>query len=149
MGAMSRRIIIASVAAGVVAVAAAAGGYVYWNNKEQARLDLAARSSADHFASAWSQKDVQNITYAGQPASKVAASFKSTTAGLGSAPAKVTVTSLTRDGDKANGKLSVAWTVAGDTTWTYPMAINLQHNNNGVWAVVATQGAAMWAPGLS
>src|SRR5450631_1582843 len=148
MGAMSRRIIIASVAAGVVAVAAAAGGYVYWNNKEQARLDLAARSSADHFASAWSQKDVQNITYAGQPASKVAASFKSTTSGLGHAPAKVTVTSLTRDGDKASGKLSVGWNVAEGTTWTYPMPINLSRKGDG-WAVVATDGAAMWAPGLS
>src|SRR5450631_404113 len=149
MGAMSRRIIIASVAAGVVAVAAAAGGYVYWNNKEQARLDLAARSSADHFASAWSQKDVQNITYAGQPASKVAASFKSTTSGLGSAPAKVTVTSLTRDGDKASGKLSVVWNVAEGTTWPYQMPINLQRTDKDAWAVVATDKASMWAPGLS
>jgi hypothetical protein len=29
------------------------------------------------------------------------------------------------------------------------MAINLQRNNNGVWAVVAKGGASMWAPGLS
>jgi cell division protein FtsI/penicillin-binding protein 2 len=149
MGGMSRRIIIASVAAGVVAVSAAAGGFVYFNNQEQTRLDVAARTSADRFASAWSHRDVQNIAYAGLPAAQVASSFKSTTGGLGSAPAKVKVTSLTRDGDNASGKLSVAWTVAGDTTWTYPMAINLKRNDNGVWAVVAKDGASMWAPGLS
>jgi hypothetical protein len=43
----------------------------------------------------------------------------------------------------------VAWTVAADTTWTYPMAINLQRNNNGLWADVAKGGASMWAPGVS
>jgi cell division protein FtsI/penicillin-binding protein 2 len=145
---MSRRIIIASVAAGVVAVTAAVGVSVYLNNQEQARQDVAARSSADRFASAWSHRDVKNITYAGQPASQVAASFKSTTSGLGSAPAKVSVTSLTRDGDKATGRLSVSWTVAGDTTWAYPMPLNLQRKGDA-WAVVATDGAAMWAPGLS
>jgi cell division protein FtsI/penicillin-binding protein 2 len=146
---MSRRIIIASVAAGVVAVSAAAGGFVYFNNQEQARLDVAARASADRFASAWSHLDVQNIAYSGLPAAQVASSFKSTTGGLGSAPAKVKVTSLTRDGDNASGKLSVAWTVAGDTTWTYPMPISLKRNDNGIWAVVAKEGASMWAPGLS
>ena len=109
---MSRRIIIASVAAGVVAVSAAAGGFVYLNNKEQTRQDLAAQASADRFASAWSRRDVQSVAYAGQTADQVAASFKSTTSGLGSSPAKVTVTSLTRDGDKATGKLAVAWNVA-------------------------------------
>ena len=146
---MSRRIIIASAVAGVVAVSAAAGGFAYFNHKEQGRLDLAARSSADRFAGAWSHRDVKDIAYVGQPATQVAASFRSTTGGLGSAPAKVTVTSLTRDGDKASGKLSVAWTVAGGTTWAYPMAINLQRNDKDVWAVVAKDGASMWAPGLS
>ena len=145
---MNRRIVIASVAAGVVAVTAAVGGFVYFNNKEQARQDLAARTSADRFASAWSRNDVQGITYAGAPASQVAASFKSTTAGLGSAPAKVTVTSLTREGDKASGKLAVSWTVAGQTTWAYPLPLNLQRKGDA-WAVVATDGASMWAPGLS
>lgn len=149
MGAMSRRIIIASVAAGVVAVSAAAGGFVYFHNKEQTRLDLAARASADRFASAWSHRDVHTITYAGLPADQVEASFKSTTSGLGSAPAKVTVSSLTRDGDKASGKLSVAWTVAEGTTWPYQMPINLKRNDQGAWAVVATGGASMWAPDLS
>jgi hypothetical protein len=64
-------------------------------------------------------------------------------------PPNVNVTSLSRDGDKASGSLSVAWTVATGTTWAYPIAINLQRNNNGVWAVVAKTGASMWAPGLS
>ena len=146
---MSRRTIIASVVAGVVAVSAAAGGFMYVNHQNQVRLDADARTSADRFASAWSHRDVHGLTYVGQPAAQVAASFRSTTGGLGSAPAKVTVTSLTRDGDKANSKLSVAWTVAGGTTWTYPMTINLQRNTNGVWAVVAKDGASMWAPGLS
>src|ERR1035437_9176431 len=109
---MSRRTIIASVVAGVVAVSAAAGGFMYVNHQNQVRLDADARTSADRFASAWSHRDVHGLTYVGQPAAQVAASFRSTTGGLGSAPAKVTVTSLTRDGDKANSKLSVAWTVA-------------------------------------
>ena len=88
------------------------------------------------------------MAYAGRSADQVAASFKSTTAGLGSAPVKVTVTSLTRDGDKANGKLSVAWTVAEGSTWTYTMPISLQRNDIELWAVVAKDGASMWAPGL-
>jgi hypothetical protein len=149
MGAMSRRTIIASVVAGVVAVSAAAGGFMYLNHLNQVRLDADARTSANRFASAWSHRDVHGLTYVGQPAAQVAASFRSTTGGLGSAPAKVTVTSLTRDGDKANSKLSVAWTVAGGTTWTYPITINLQRNTNGAWPVVAKDGASMWAPGLS
>ncbi|MEP7191931.1 MAG: penicillin-binding transpeptidase domain-containing protein [Actinomycetota bacterium] len=146
---MSRRIIIASVAAGVVAVSAAAGAFVYLNNQEQARLDVAARTSADRFASAWSHRDVQNVAYAGQSAAQVAASFKNTTSGLGSTPAKVTVTSLTRDGDKASGELSVVWTVGEDTTWPYQMPINLQRDDKDTWGVVAKGGASMWAPGLS
>jgi cell division protein FtsI/penicillin-binding protein 2 len=144
---MSRRIIITSVVAGVVAVAAAAGGLAYVAHREQARLDQEARASADHFAGAWSQGDVKNVEYAGRSADQVAASFKSTTSGLGSVPVKVTVTSLTRDGDKATGQLSVAWTVAEGSTWTYPMPISLQRSGE-VWGVVAKEGASMWAPGL-
>jgi cell division protein FtsI/penicillin-binding protein 2 len=149
MGGMSRRIVITSVVAGVVAVSAAAGGFVYLQHREQARLDVAAQASADRFASAWSSRDVKALPYAGRTADQVAASFKTTTAGLGKAPVKVAVTSLTRDGDKATGKLSVAWTVADGQTWTYPMPISLQRNEKGAWAVVAKDGASMWAPGVS
>jgi cell division protein FtsI/penicillin-binding protein 2 len=146
---MSRRMIITSVVAGVVAVSAAIGGFAYVQHREQARLDLAAHTSADRFAGAWSSRDVHALTYAGRTADQVAASFKTTTAGLGKAPVKVKVTSLVRDGDKATGTLSVAWTVADAETWTYPMAVSLQRNSNGVWAVVAKDGATMWAPGVS
>ena len=146
---MSRRIITASVVAAVVVAATGTGAFVYSNHQEQTRLDLAAHTSANTFARAWSRRDVGGIAYVGQPSAQVAASFKSTTGGLGNAPAKITLDSLTRDGDTASGKLTVAWTVAGDTTWTYPMAINLKRNSNGVWAVVAKNGASMWAPNLS
>jgi cell division protein FtsI/penicillin-binding protein 2 len=146
---MSRRIIITSIVAGVVAVAAAAGGFVYVQHREQARLDLAAHTSADRFASAWSSRDVHARTYVGRSAEQVAASFKSTTAGLGKAPVKVTVTSVVRDGDKATGKLSVAWTVTDGQTWAYAMPITLQRNSKDAWAVVAKDGAGMWAPGVS
>jgi len=148
MGAMSRRVIIASVVAGVVVVAGAAGGYAYVSHREQVRLDQDARTAAVRFAGAWSHREVQNITYAGRSAEQVAASFKSTTAGLGSASAKVAVTSITRDGDKATGRLSVAWTVAEGSTWTYPIPISLQRGDGEIWAVVAKEGASMWAPGL-
>ena len=146
---MSRRIVITSVVAGVVAVSAAAGGFVYLQHREQARLDAAAQTSADRFASAWSSRDVKALPYAGRTADQVAASFKSTTAGLGKAPVKVTVTSLTRDGDKATGKLSVGWTVADGQTWTYSLPVNLARNDKGAWAVVAKDSASMWAPGVS
>lgn len=146
---MSTRIVITAVVAGVVAVSAAAGGFLYLQHREQARLDAAARTSADRFASAWSGREVKALPYAGRTADQVAASFKTTTSGLGRAPVKVAVTSLTRDGDKATGKLSVAWTVAGGQTWTYPMSISLQRNEAGAWAVVAKDGASMWAPGVS
>jgi cell division protein FtsI/penicillin-binding protein 2 len=153
MWGMSRRIIITSVVAGVVAVAAAAGGFAYVAHREQARLDQEARTSADRFAGAWSQRDVKDIAYAGRSADQVAASFKTTTAGLGTLPVKVTVASLTRDGDKATGGLSVAWTVAEGSTWTYSMPISLQRDSseggsNKAWVVVAKEGASMWAPGL-
>jgi cell division protein FtsI/penicillin-binding protein 2 len=146
---MSKRIVITSVVAGVVAVSAAAGGFVYLQHREQARLDAAAQASADRFASAWSGRDVKGLPYAGRTADQVTASFKTTTAGLGKAPVKVTVTSLTRDGDKATGRLSVGWTVADGLTWTYPMPISLARNDKGAWAVVAKDGASMWAPGVS
>jgi len=147
---MSRRIIISSVAAGVVVVTAAAGGFAYVKHREQVRLDLAARTSADRFAVAWSQRDVKDLPYAGRSADQVAASFKSTTAGLGRAPVKVTVTSLTRAGDQAKGILTVSWTVAEGSAWAYPMPITLQRNKSSqTWAVVARDGASMWAPGLS
>jgi cell division protein FtsI/penicillin-binding protein 2 len=152
MVAMSRRIIITSVVAGVVAVAAAAGGFAYVNN-QQFRLDREARASADRFAEAWSHRDVKDVRYSGQTTDQVVASFTSTTAGLGRAPVKASVTSLTRDGDKATGSLSVAWTVADGAAWTYKMPISLQRQaikgaDSEIWVVVAKQGASMWAPGL-
>jgi len=149
MVAMSRRIIIASVVAGVVAVSAAAGGFAYVNHREQLRLDHEARTAADRFAGAWSHRDVKDVGYAGQTADQVVASFKSTTAGLGTSPVKASVTSLTRDGDRATGRLSIAWTVAEGSTWAYTMPISLQRNNSELWDVVAKGGAAMWAPGLN
>ncbi|HEY8620638.1 MAG TPA: penicillin-binding transpeptidase domain-containing protein, partial [Dermatophilaceae bacterium] len=145
---MSRRIIIVSVVAGVVVVAGAAGGFAFVAHGEQVRLDKDARTAADQFAAAWSHRDVLKVGYAGRTASQVAASFKSTTAGLGGAPVKVAVTSLARDGDKANGKLSVAWTVAEGSTWAYTVPISLQRNDIELWDVVAKEGASMWAPGL-
>lgn len=144
---MSRRIIIASVVAGVVAVAAAAGGFAFFNQREQVRLDRAARASADRFASAWSHRSISDTTYSFRTTEQVAASFKRTTSGLGSGPVKVTVTSLTRDGDKAQGRLSVAWTVAEGSTWRYTMPVSLVGHDS--WSVVAKDGAAMWAPGVS
>jgi cell division protein FtsI/penicillin-binding protein 2 len=148
MSAMSRRIIIVSVVAGLVVVGGAAGGFAFVSHGEQVRLDKDARAAADRFAGAWSHRDVLKVGYAGRTASQVAASFKSTTAGLGGAPVKVAVTSLTRDGDKANGKLSVAWTVAEGSTWAYTVPISLQRNDIELWDVVAKEGASMWAPGL-
>ena len=149
MVAMSRRMIIASVVAGVVAVAAAAGGFAYVHQREQVRLDRAARASADRFASAWSHRTISNTTYSFRTTEQVVASFKRTTSGLGSGPVKVTVTSLTRDGDKAAGRLSVAWTVAEGSTWAYTMPVSLLRNDTEIWTVVAKDGASMWAPGLS
>jgi len=146
MVAMSRRIIIASVVTGVIVVGAAAGGFAFIRHGEQIRLDKDARTAADRFAGAWSHRDVLKMGYVGRTADQVAGSFKTTTAGLGSAPVKVTVTSLTRDGDRATGKLSVAWTVAEGSTWAYTMPISLQRNDVELWDVVARDGATMWAP---
>lgn len=145
---MSRRIIIASLVAGVVAVSAAAGGFAYVKQREQVRLDQEARTAADRFATAWSHRDVKGVGYSGQSTDQVVTSFKSTTGGMGGAPVKVAVTSLTRDGDKATGKLSVAWTVAEGSTWTYTMPISVQRNKSELWDVVAKDAASMWAPGL-
>jgi cell division protein FtsI/penicillin-binding protein 2 len=149
MVAMSRRIIIASVVAGVVAVAAAAGGLAYVHHRGEVRLDREARTTADRFATAWSHRAIKDVSYSGRSSDQVVTSFKTTTAGLGSAPVKVTVTSLTRDGDKASGRVSVAWTVAEGSTWAYTMPISLQRDSSEIWTVVAKQGASMWAPGLS
>ena len=146
---MSRRIIIASVVAGVVAVAAAAGGFAYVHHRGQVRLDQEARTAADRFANAWSHRAIKDVSYTGPSSDQVATSFKTTTAGLGSAPVKVTVTSLVRDGDTASGRLSIAWTVAEGSTWAYTMPISLQRDNTEIWTVLAKQEASMWAPGLS
>jgi len=149
MVAMSRRIIIASVVAGAVAVAAAGGGFAYVNHRAQVRLDKGARTSADRFAAAWSHRTIKDVTYSGPSTDQVAASFTRTTSGLGSAPVTVRVTSLTRDGDKAAGRVSVAWTLAEGSTWAYTMPISLLRNDTEIWTVVAKGGASMWAPGLS
>ena len=149
MVAMSRRIIMAVVAAGVVAVAVAGGGVAYVAHREGVRLDTDARTAAEKFAGAWSQRDVHKIGYTGRSAEQVVASFKTTTSGMGTAPVKVTVASLTRDGDKAAGKMSVAWTVAEGSTWAYTMPISLQRNKIELWDIVAKEGASMWAPGLT
>jgi len=145
---MSRRIIIASVVAGVAVVAVAAGGFAFVNNREQVRLDQDARASADRFAGAWSHRDLKNVEYAGQTPDQVAASFRTTTAGLGSGPVTVAVASLTRQDDTATGSLSVAWTVAEGSTWAYTMPLSLQRNESEIWVVVPKAGASMWAPGL-
>ena len=145
---MNRRNIIASVVTGVVAVTVAAGGFAFIKQQEQSRLDTEARTAADRFGGAWSQRDVKKIGYVGRSADQVATSFKDTTGGLGSAPVKVSVASLTRDGDKATGNLSVAWTIAEGTNWAYTMPISLQRASGETWNVVAKEGASMWAPGL-
>ncbi|NMM24266.1 MAG: hypothetical protein HHJ11_12350 [Phycicoccus sp.] len=145
---MSRRIIIASVVTGVIVVGAAAGGFAFARHNEQIRLDKDSRTAADRFAAGWSQRDVLKMAYAGRTPDQVAASFKTTTAGLGSGPVKVTVTSFVRDGDRATGKLSVAWTVAEGSTWAYTMPISLQRNDAELWDVVARDGATMWAPNV-
>ena len=143
---MSRRIVIASVVAGILAVGGATGGFAYVHNRAEARLDREARASADRFAAAWSHRNLKDMTYSGLSTDQVVASFKSTTAGLGTAPVKVTVTSLTRQGDKATGRLSVGWTVAEGATWAYTMPISLQRNDKATWGVVAKAGGSMWAP---
>ena len=145
---MRRPKIITSVVAGVVAVAAVAGGFAYAAHRQQAALTQEARTAADRFAGAWSHRSVKDVGYAGRSSDQVAASFKSTTSGLGDIPVKVTLASLTREGDKATGALSVAWTVATGTAWSYPMPISLQRDGSERWVVVARQGASMWAPGL-
>jgi hypothetical protein len=143
---MNGRILIASVATGVVVVAAAAGEFANVTHREQVRLDLGARTSADRFAGAWSHRDIHDLASAGRPADPVAASFKSTTAGLARAPDKVTLTSLT--GERQGQRQPVRrLTVAHGATWAYPMPISLQRNSNEVWAVIAKEGSSMWAPG--
>src|SRR6185436_705604 len=148
-GGMRRPKIITSVVAGVVAVAAVAGGFAYAAHRQQAALTQEARTSADRFAGAWSHRSVKDVGYAGRSSDQVAASFKSTTSGLGDIPVKVTLASLTREGDKATGALSVAWTVADGKAWTYPVPISVQRGDGERWVVVAKEGASMWAPGLS
>ena len=145
---MSRRIIIASAVAGVIVVGAAAGGFAFVMHREQILLDKDARTAADRFAGAWSHRNVHKVGYSGRSADQVAASFKTATEGLGSAPVKVTVTSLTRDGNAATGNLSVAWTVADGAAWAYMMPFSLQRNDSELWDVVAKEGASMWAPGV-
>jgi cell division protein FtsI/penicillin-binding protein 2 len=145
---MKRRNIIASVVTVVVAITVAVGGFTFLKQREQVRLDAGARTAADRFAEGWSRRDVMNITYGGLSDEQVAASFKETTGGLGSAPVKVSVASLTRNGDKATGNLSVGWTVAEGATWAYTMPISLQRAPGETWDVVAKEGASMWAPGL-
>jgi cell division protein FtsI/penicillin-binding protein 2 len=146
---MSRRAIIISVVAGVVAVSAAAGAFAFVRHSEQTRLDTEARMAADRFAGAWSRRDVLKVNYAGRTADQVAASFKSTTGGLGKAPVKVSVASLTRDGDKATGTMSVAWTLTEGQTWAYTVPVTLQRDSTEIWDVVAKDTASMWAPGVS
>ena len=144
---MRRPVVIIAVVAGI-AVAAVAGGLAWVLHRQQDMLTEDARAAADRFAGAWSLRDVKNIGYAGQSAEQVAAGFASTTSGLGGVPVKVSVTSLTREGDKATGSLSVAWALAGSTAWTYRMPISLKRDSSELWEVVAKPGATMWAPGL-
>lgn len=147
MGVMRRRTIIAVVAAGIV-VAVAAGGYVYVGQRHQAALDDDARAAADHFAEAWSQGKLKDVAYAGETPDQVAASYAATTAGLHGAPATVKVTGFTRHGETATGTLAVSWAVTEAKAWSYTMPITVDRDKNATWAVVATSGAAMWAPGL-
>jgi cell division protein FtsI/penicillin-binding protein 2 len=146
---MSRRALIAWVVAGVVVATAAAGGYVVVAHRNEVALDKGARAAADRFADAWSRGKVQEADYADRSADQVAASYATTTAGLGAAPATVAVTSLARRGDTATGTVSVAWTVAEGATWAYTMPITVHRGAKDSWVLVPADGAAMWAPGLS
>jgi len=148
---MSRRTVIVAAVAGAVVLGGVGGGFAY--TQQQGKLDEQARTAADRFASAWSKRDVDPIAYAGAPASQVATGFTTATQGLGRAPVKVTVTSLTRDGDTAKGNLAVAWTLAQGSAWSYSMPVSLQKGkatgpDPDAWAVVARKGASMWAPGV-
>jgi cell division protein FtsI/penicillin-binding protein 2 len=146
---MNRRILLPSVLAGVLVVGLAAGGALWLQQHSSGQLDEKARASADAFAAAWSahRLDDPRVRYAGQSPAQVAASFKAVTGALGTAPVKVTATTVSRGGDTATATLHVRWTLAGGQAWVYDEPVTMKHSGD-TWAVVANGRSSLWHPSV-
>jgi cell division protein FtsI/penicillin-binding protein 2 len=92
--------------------------------------------AASAFASAWEAGDLAAAPVVGDPAA-VAERSEEDVAGLGDAPLQVAVTEVTPDPDddaRATAELDVAWTLAGDRSWTYDVTAPLVLEDDG-WLV--------------
>jgi cell division protein FtsI/penicillin-binding protein 2 len=130
--------------AAAVAVAVAAGvplGLQF--RKRQAEREQ--RIAATSFARAWTGGTLAALRFTNATGDSVAAQVRDATAGLTTAPkdapSSVAVTALNEgaDGDTANARLSVSWTLAGDRTWRYQSTLPLQRTG-GAWL-------PRWEPG--
>jgi len=149
MVAMVKRTVSAAVVVSILVVAAIAGGYGYLEYRRRADLDNGARAAAAQFAAGWSAGDLQSLAYLGRTGAQVGAEFTRVTAGLGGVPVKATLASLTRNGERATGDISVTWTMAAGVRWSYRVPVALQRTSSRRWVVVATKTIPTWVPGLA
>src|SRR6185437_14641543 len=90
---VNRRTVVISGISGAVVLAAVGGGVAWQQQRGQSEQDRAARTAAQGFARAWSQRklDGAGTSYSGASPAQVASSFTKVAGGLGTGPVAVTV----------------------------------------------------------
>lgn len=148
-----RRWVMALVAAVVVAAVAVAGVSVRrWQaDQAAARADRAARTAAAAFAADWQAGRLASVPWAGSTGAQVHTAYARMVKGIGSAPPRVRLGSLTRTGSTADATVRVTWALPGGGSWAYDRPVRLTGAGTGDadWSVQATSpraGQSLFAP---
>jgi cell division protein FtsI/penicillin-binding protein 2 len=146
---MGRRAIAAAVGAALLALGA--GGGLWWRHQDaEHEADRQSRAAAEVFARAWSSRELAEapITFAGSSPAAVAQDFAAVTSGLKATAVSATVSQLSREGQRATGRLDVSWVLPSKVEWSYQAPLELTEAE-GRWAVQPPTSGSLWHPQLA
>ena len=132
---------LALVAAAVLVLGAALGGWLWWRQREAA-LDAGAEGAVSAYVAGWNAKDMTAVPFSDDG---VAERFAEVVDDLGDAPVRVTSGGVARDGDAATTDLSVTWTLPGKVAWTYAVPARVVRSGER-WVVGSPEQGSRWHP---
>ena len=135
---------LALVAAAVLVLGAALGGWLWWRQREAA-LDAGAEGAVSAYVAGWNAKDMTAVPFSDDG---VAERFAEVVDDLGDAPVRVTSGGVARDGDTATTDLSVTWTLPGKVAWTYAVPARVVRSGER-WVVGSPEQVSRWHPELA
>ncbi|MGL5911740.1 MAG: hypothetical protein ACRCZP_17190, partial [Phycicoccus sp.] len=140
----SRRRVVAALVVTLVAVVAAAGfAYQQWREREDERTRAASAALAA-YASGWADGRFAGVRFTEPGAVD---DFAATTRGLRATAVDAAPGEVDREGDAAQGEVTVTWSLPGRAEWGYRVPVRLVERD-GDWSVTGWGAGSPWAPGL-